>query len=223
MIAFLFGVMGLAIGAFVAYAAEGKNRQAVKHYKKIANELSDKYTNLEKGYHQLTDEKTRKIDELNKAREVIAQNTQIIDELTSAYQNLEQEYHQLATENTRYIDAFTYDSDLVYLLVGFEKESVAFVVELHQSVISLMCEIHREATVESIDNFKSLVEEANQFLEEIKENLIIIPNDYYDTLLKNVTNNNREPLSTPAFSLSRPVLSIDLGRTTTKACVSRAR
>lgn len=44
MISLLFGVMGLAIGAF---AAGGKNRQAAKHYKKITNELSDKYTNLE--------------------------------------------------------------------------------------------------------------------------------------------------------------------------------
>lgn len=379
MIPFLFGVIGLAIGAFAAYAAGGKNRQAAKHYKKIANELSDKYTNLEKGYHQLTDENTKKIDELNQAREVIAQNTQILDELTSRYENLEQEYHQitdenkqhlhnlansqqlitrnnqvigelndkygnlqkkydkliaenttqkelltektkiinelndrhtnlqteieeiasknqqhlndlnkckqiinknkqdineltnkygnlqkkyhqlnqenkqnieklsdageliaqktktidelidkyanldqayrhLATKNTQYIDAFTYDSDLVDLLVVFEKESVGFAVELHQSVISLMCEIHREATAESIDDLKLLVEEANQFLEEIKENLIIIPDDYYktlldETLLESVTN-NREPLLTP-------ILSIDLGRTSTKVCVSR--
>jgi plasmid segregation protein ParM len=382
MIPFLFGVIGLAIGAFAAYTAGGKNRQAAKHYKKVANELSDKYTNLEKGYHQLTDENTKKIDELNQAREVIAQNTQIIDELTSRYDNLEQEYHQitdenkqhldnlanyqqlitknnqfiselndklgnlqkkydeliaenttqkelitektkiinelndrytnlqtefeetasknqqyltdlnqckqlinknkqdineltnkysnlqkkyhqltqenkqnieklsdageliaqktktideltdkyakleqeyhhLATENTKYIDAFTYDSDLVDLLVTFEKESVGFAVELHQSVISLMCEIHIEATEESIDELKSLVEEANQFLEEIKENLIIISDDYYETFLESVTNNNREPLSTSAFSLSTPVLSIDLGRTSTKVCVSR--
>jgi plasmid segregation protein ParM len=64
IIPFVFGVMGLAIGAFAAYAAGGKNRQAAKHYKKVANELSDKYTNLGKGYHQLTDENTKKIDEL---------------------------------------------------------------------------------------------------------------------------------------------------------------
>ncbi len=296
MIPFLFGVIGLAIGAFAAYAAGGKNRQAAKHYKKVANELSDKYTNLEKGYHQLTDKNTKKIDELNQAREVIAQNTQIIDELTSRYENieqeyhqiadenkqhldnlansqqlitknkqfiselndkygnlqkkyeqltaenttqkeliaektkiidelidkyakLEQEYHQLATENTQYIDTLTYDSDLVDLLVAFEKESVALAVELHQSIISLMCEIDREATAESIDDLKSLVEKANQFLEEIKENLIIIPDDYYETLLdetllESVTDNNRE-------LLLKDILSVDLGRTSTKACVSR--
>jgi plasmid segregation protein ParM len=375
MIYFLFGVIGVAIGAFAAYAAGGKNRQAAKHYKKIANELSDKYTNLEKVYHQLTDENTNKIDELNEAREVIAQNTQIIDELTSRYDNLEQEYHQiadenkqhfdnlansqqlitrnqqvigelndkfgnlqkkydeiiaenttqkelitektkiinelndrhtnlqtefeqtasknlqyltdlnkckqlinknqqdineltnkysnlqkkyhqlnqenkqnieklsdageliaqntktidelidkyanleqeyqqLATENTQYIDAFTYDSDLVDLLVAFEKESVGLAVELHQSVISLICEIHREATEESIDDLKLLVDEANQFLEEIQEKLIILPDDYYETLLESVTNNNRESLPTP-------ILSVDLGRTSTKVCVSR--
>ena len=296
MIPFLFGVIGLAIGAFAAYAAGGKNRQAAKHYKKVANELSDKYTNLEKGYHQLTDKNTKKIDELNQAREVIAQNTQIIDELTSRYENieqeyhqiadenkqhldnlansqqlitknkqfiselndkygnlqkkyeqltaenttqkeliaektkiidelidkyakLEQEYHQLATENTQYIDAFTYDSDLVHLLVAFEKESVGFAVKLHQCVISLMCEIDREATAESIDDLKSLVEEANQFLKEIKENLIIIPDDYYETLLdetllESVTNNHRE-------LLLENILSVDLGTTSTKACVSR--
>jgi plasmid segregation protein ParM len=296
MIPFLFGVMGLAIGAFAAYAAGGKNRQAAKHYKKVANELSDKYTNLEKGYHQLTDKNTKKIDELNQAREVIAQNTQIIDELTSRYENLdqeyhqiadenkqhlenlansqqlitkntqfiselndkygnlqkkydqltaenttqkeliaektktidqlidkyaklEQEYHQLATENTQYIDAFTYDSDLVDLLVAFEKESIKLAVELHQSIISLMCEITREATTESMDDLKSLVKKANEFLEEIKENLIIIPDDYYETLLdesllESVTDNNRE-------LLLENILSVDLGRTSTKACVSR--
>lgn len=296
MIPFLFGVIGLAIGAFAAYAAGDKNRQAAKHYKKVANELSDKYTNLDKGYHQLTDENTKKIDELNQAREVIAQNTQIIDELTSRYENieqeyhqiadenkqhldnlansqqlitknkqfiselndkygnlqkkydqltaenttqkeliaektktidelidkyakLEQEYHQLATENTQYIDAFTYDSDLVDLLVAFEKESVGFAVKLHQCVISLMCEIDREATAESIHDLKSLVEEANQFLKEIKENLIIIPDDYYETLLdetllESVTNNHRE-------LLLKNILSVDLGRTSTKVCVSR--
>jgi plasmid segregation protein ParM len=296
MIPFLFGVMGLAIGAFAAYAAGGKNRQAAKHYKKVANELSDKYTNLEKGYHQLTDKNTKKIDELNQAKEVIAQNTQIIDELTSRYENLdqeyhqiadenkqhlenlansqqlitkntqfiselndkygnlqkkydqltaenttqkeliaektktidqlidkyaklEQEYHQLATENTQYIDAFTYDSDLVDLLVAFEKESIKLAVELHQSIISLMCEITREATTESMDDLKSLVKKANEFLEEIKENLIIIPDDYYETLLdesllESVTDNNRE-------LLLENILSVDLGRTSTKACVSR--
>jgi hypothetical protein len=32
MIPFLFGVMGLAIGAFAAYAAGGKNRQAAKFW-----------------------------------------------------------------------------------------------------------------------------------------------------------------------------------------------
>ncbi|MBD2145894.1 hypothetical protein [Sphaerospermopsis sp. FACHB-1194] len=113
MIPFLFGVMGLALGAFAAYAAGGKNRQAAKHYKKIANELSDKYTNLEKGYHQLTDENNQKIDELNQAREVIAQNTQIIDELTSRYDNLEQEYHQITDENKQHLHNLANSQELI--------------------------------------------------------------------------------------------------------------
>ncbi|MBD2571085.1 hypothetical protein H6G59_24975 [Anabaena lutea FACHB-196] len=219
MIPFLFGVMGLAMGAFAAYAAESKNRQAAKHYKKIANELSDKYTNLEKGYHQLTDENTKKIDELNQAREVIAQNTQIIDELTSRYENLEQEYHQVADENKQHLDNLANSQQLINRNKQFITDFTVKYDNLQKKYDELTAEntTQKELITEKTKIINELTDRHTNLqteLEEIEENLIIIPDDYYETLLESVTNNHREPLL-------KNILSIDLGRTSTKACVSR--
>ena len=68
MLPFLFGAVGLAVGAvagaLTTHAVGEKDRQAAKHHRQIANELTNKYTNLEKQYYELADESKKQIDEL---------------------------------------------------------------------------------------------------------------------------------------------------------------
>jgi GTPase Era involved in 16S rRNA processing len=68
MLPFLFGAVGLAVGAvagaLTTYAVGEKDRQAATHHREIANELTNKYTNLEKQYYELADESKKQIDEL---------------------------------------------------------------------------------------------------------------------------------------------------------------
>lgn len=51
IIPLVFGALGAAVGAvagaFTAHAAGEKDRQAAKHHKQVANELTGKYANLE--------------------------------------------------------------------------------------------------------------------------------------------------------------------------------
>ncbi|MTJ52366.1 dynamin family protein [Anabaena sp. UHCC 0253] len=67
---FIFGAVGLAVGAvagaFTSHAAGENDRQAAKHHRKVANELVDKYTNLEKQYYELADESQKQIHDLTR-------------------------------------------------------------------------------------------------------------------------------------------------------------
>ncbi len=59
MLPFIFGALGLAVGAvvgaFTTHAIGESDRQAAKHHRTVANELADKYTNLEQKYYELAD------------------------------------------------------------------------------------------------------------------------------------------------------------------------
>jgi GTPase Era involved in 16S rRNA processing len=67
---FVFGAVGLAVGAvagaFTSHAAGENDRQAAKHHRKVANELVEKYTNLEKQYYELADESQKQINDLTR-------------------------------------------------------------------------------------------------------------------------------------------------------------
>ena len=56
---FLFPLIGAAVGAvagaYVAHAGGEKDRQSSKHHREVANELSTKYSNLQKRYDNLAD------------------------------------------------------------------------------------------------------------------------------------------------------------------------
>ncbi|WP_375507092.1 dynamin family protein [uncultured Nostoc sp.] len=65
MLPFIFGALGLAVGAvvgaFTTHAVGESDRQAAKHHRTVANELADKYANLEQKYHELADESKKQI------------------------------------------------------------------------------------------------------------------------------------------------------------------
>ncbi|MEH2076441.1 MAG: hypothetical protein V7K57_18925 [Nostoc sp.] len=65
MLPFIFGALGLAVGAvvgaFTTHAVGESDRQAAKHHRTVANELADKYTNLEQKYYELADESKKQI------------------------------------------------------------------------------------------------------------------------------------------------------------------
>ncbi|MBO1071480.1 MAG: hypothetical protein HEQ13_19895 [Dolichospermum sp. DEX189] len=67
---FVFGAVGLAVGAvagaFTSHAAGENDRQAAKYHRKVANELVEKYTNLQKQYYELADESQKQIHDLTR-------------------------------------------------------------------------------------------------------------------------------------------------------------
>lgn len=63
----LIGVaVGAAVGAIVTHAAGEKDRQAAAHQRKVANELTNKYSNLKQRYNQFVDESKKQVNENNK-------------------------------------------------------------------------------------------------------------------------------------------------------------
>jgi plasmid segregation protein ParM len=181
---FVFGAVGLAVGAvagaFTSHAAGEKDRQSAKHHRQVANELTDKYTNLEKKYHEFADESKKQIKELTD-------------------QNL---------------------------LSEIEKDCLRLALRLQQNLIYLMWEIDREPTTDTLNEFQAAVEQTNQVLEQLHEELIIVPNDYYERLLKAIkAENTSEKTLIKEAKLNdifcKTILSVDLGRTATKTCVSR--
>jgi len=217
MLPFVFGALGLAVGAvtgaFATHAAGEKDRQAANHHKQVANELTNNYTNLEKKYHEFTENSKKQIDDLTR-------------------QNL---------------------------LNEIEKDTLRLAVRLQQNVIYLMWEIGREPTADVLEMFQVAVEQTNQVLQQLKEELIIVPNDYYTNLFQIIelgksskqevvdTDSNifsidsgsistkdcvipmNRVAATPLNAVTKPstisggktILSVDLGRTSTKICVSR--
>ncbi|MBH8552398.1 hypothetical protein I8751_08420 [Nostocaceae cyanobacterium CENA357] len=179
IIPLVFGALGAAVGAvagaFTAHAAGEKDRQAAKHHRQIANELTDKHANLEKKYYEFADESKKQINDLTRQH--------ALDEI--------------------------------------EKDCLRLAVRLQQNLISLMWEIDREPTTDSLNRFKAAVEQTNQVLYELKEELIIVPDDYYTSLLTAIAATKKINPLKPNDVDNKTVLSVDLGRTFTKACVSR--
>ena len=182
IIPLLFGALGAAVGtvagAFTTHAAGEKDRQAAKHHRQVANELTDKYANLEKKYYEFADESKRQINDLTRQ----------------------------------------------HALNEVEKDCLRLAVRLQQNLIYLMWEIDRESTADALNRFQTAVEQTNQVLYQLKEELIIVPDDYYARLLKAIETTKQINTVKPNDVENKTilsVLSVDLGRTSTKTCVSR--
>lgn len=181
---FVFGALGVAVGAvagaFTTHAVGEKDRQAAKHHRQVANELTDKYTSLEKKYHEFADEGKKQISDLTR------QNA----------------------------------------LSEIEKDCLRLAVRLQQNIISLMWEIDRKPTADALKRFQAAVEQTNQVLYQLKEEVIIVPDDYYARLLTAIAATTpikkvktKKRLKTKNIG-STTILSVDLGRISTKTCVS---
>lgn len=63
----LVGVaVGAAVGALVTHAGGEEDRQSAEHHRKVANDLTNKFSNLEKRYNEYADKSSDQIDELTK-------------------------------------------------------------------------------------------------------------------------------------------------------------
>ncbi len=179
IIPLLFGALGAAVGAvagaFTAHATGEKDRQAAKHHRQVANELTDKYANLEKKYYEFADESKRQINDLTRQ----------------------------------------------HALNEVEKDCLRLAVRLQQNLIYLMWEIDRESTADALNIFQIAVEQTNQVFYQLKEELIIVPDDYYARILKAIEANTPINKVKPNDISSKIILSVDLGRTYTKTCISR--
>ncbi|GEM_PF-1096802 len=70
IIPFIFGAIGLAVGAvggaFAAHASSEEDRQKASHHRKVANELNDKYSDLQKRYYELGDQSKSRINDFKR-------------------------------------------------------------------------------------------------------------------------------------------------------------
>jgi gas vesicle protein len=106
---FLFPLIGAAVGAvagaYVAHAGGEKDRQSSKHHREVANELSTKYSNLQKRYDNLADTAKKQAKEqanlyqqhINDLTKINAQNEAEKDLLRLAIR-LQQSLHTLMFE-----------------------------------------------------------------------------------------------------------------------------
>ncbi|ARV60692.1 hypothetical protein BZZ01_20585 [Nostocales cyanobacterium HT-58-2] len=63
----LVGVaVGAAVGALVTHASSENDKQAAEHHRLVANDLTNKFSNLEKIYNEYVDESKSKIDDLTR-------------------------------------------------------------------------------------------------------------------------------------------------------------
>ncbi len=150
IIAFVFGalgaVVGVVAGSFTARAKE-KDKKAANHYRQLANELTEKYANLEKKYDELADESKKQINDLTSQQE----------------------------------------------LGEVEKDSLRLAVQLQQNLLILMWEIDREPTTDTLKRFQAAVEQTNQVLEQLQEDLIVVPEDYYENLSIHILHQCQKP------------------------------
>lgn len=137
IIPLIFGAIGAAVGAvagaFVTHASGESDRQAAQHHREVANELTNKFTALERRYHKLADQSQQQIHELTRQR----------------------------------------------ALDAVEKDCLRLAVRLQQHLLTLMQDIDREPVLDSLSCFKEAVEVTNAVLQELKEDLIFVPADYY--------------------------------------------
>lgn len=56
--------VGAAVGALVTHAAGESDRQAAEHHRNVANDLSNKYSALEKRYNEYSNKSKKQIDDL---------------------------------------------------------------------------------------------------------------------------------------------------------------
>ncbi len=180
LVAALGAAVGAVVGAFTTHAVGEKDRQAAKHHRQVANELTGKYANLEKNYSEFANESKRQINDLTR------QN--VLNEV--------------------------------------EKDCLRLAVRLQQNLISLMWEIDRRPTADALNTFQAAVEQTNQVLSQLEEELIIVPNDYSARLLTAIKTSKPVKAIKPVSSVKpddvarKTILSVDLGRTSTKTTVS---
>lgn len=60
--------VGVAVGAFATHAVGEEDRQAAKYHRQVANDLSSKYSSLEKRYNEYTEKSKRQIHDLTQQR-----------------------------------------------------------------------------------------------------------------------------------------------------------
>lgn len=58
--------VGAAVGALVTHASGEKDRQAAENHRKVANDLTNKFSNSEKRYNEYADKSKSQIDDLTK-------------------------------------------------------------------------------------------------------------------------------------------------------------
>lgn len=58
--------VGATVGAFATHAAGEKDRQAAKYHRQVANDLSSKYSNLERMYNEYADKSKQQINDLTR-------------------------------------------------------------------------------------------------------------------------------------------------------------
>lgn len=129
-----------------------------------------------------------------KDRQAAKHHREVANELRDKYASLQKKYYEF-TDSKRQINDLTRQ----HISDEIDKDCLRLAVRLQQNLIYLMWEIDRESTADALNSFQAAVEQTNQVLHLLKEELIIVPNDYYASRLTPIA----------ATKKINPVLSVD--------------
>jgi plasmid segregation protein ParM len=166
MIPLVFGALGMAVGAvagaFTAHAAGEKDRQAAKHHKQIANELTNKYASLTEQYYELVDESKKQVKSLT-------------DQL--ALSEVEKDCLRLAVR---------LQQNLIFLMWEIDREPTVDALNSFQSAVEQTNQVLLQLQEELIivpDDYYTRILNTIEITKEIK---IIIPSDIDKTNILSV-------------------------------------
>ncbi|BAY85783.1 hypothetical protein NIES267_52840 [Calothrix parasitica NIES-267] len=108
-------------------------------------------------------------------RQAAKHHKAVANELCHKYAALEKRYNELADKSKQQIIDLTFQ----HALDEVEKDCLRLAVRLQQNLISLMWEIDREPTENALKKFVQAVELTNHVLNQVNEELISVPSDYY--------------------------------------------
>ncbi|MGD1713216.1 hypothetical protein [Dapis sp. BLCC M172] len=127
---FIIGALGLAVGAvagtFTTHAVGEKDRQAAKYHRKIANELSEQYAELEQRYYELADKSQRQIQDLIRQK---------------ALDEVEKDCLRLALRLQQH---------LIYLMADIDREPSIYALQSFREAVDITNEVLCEANEELI-------------------------------------------------------------------------
>lgn len=186
MLPFIVGALGLAVGAavgaFTTHAVGEKDRQAAKHHKEVANELVEKYTNLEQKYYELDRISKNQISNLTRQhaldeveKDFLRLALRLQNSLISLMWAIDREPTEAALKEFSNAVKFTnnvlyqINEDLIFVPIDYYARNLTAAVQQEMILNKVSRQNILKPTHDKLAQFTSLVE--NQLIEESQTNM----------------------------------------------------